>query len=172
VPEVVDAVDPRIPVVAAGGIADGRGLAAALMLGAAGVLIGTRLYASEDAGGAAAAKERIRAATGDDTARSLVFDIVRRNVWPTPFDGRCLRNAFGEQWLGRETELAQHMDAESARYAQARKEGDYSIAAVIAGEASGLIRDLAPAGDIVTRIAADAQALLASAGERGRMGLR
>jgi len=172
VPEVVDAVDPRIPVVAAGGIADGRGLAAALMLGAAGVLIGTRLYASEDAAGAAAAKERIRAATGDDTARSLVFDIVRRNVWPTPFDGRCLRNAFGEQWLGRETELAQHMDAESARYAQARQVGDYSIAAVIAGEASGLIRDLAPAGDIVTRIAADAQSLLERAGERGLVGLR
>ena len=82
VPEIVDLVGARIPVVAAGGIADGRGLAAALMLGAAGVLMGTRFYASKEAAGAQAAKERIREATGDDTLRSIVFDIFRRNVWP------------------------------------------------------------------------------------------
>ena len=82
VPEIVDLVGARIPVVAAGGIADGRGLAAALMLGAAGVLMGTRFYASKEAARAQAAKERIREATGDDTLRSIVFDIFRRNVWP------------------------------------------------------------------------------------------
>ena len=90
-PEIVDAAGERVPVVAAGGIADGRGLAAALMLGAAGVLVGTRFYASEEAAGAAAAKQRIVAATGDATVRSIVFDISRRNVWPSPFNGRCLR---------------------------------------------------------------------------------
>lgn len=160
VPEIVDAVDPRISVVAAGGIADGRGLAAALMLGAAGVLIGTRLYASEEAAGAPAAKERIRAVTGDDTARSLVFDIARRNVWPTPFDGRCLHNDFLARWLGREDELKQRLEDEASRFAEARRAGDFSIAAVIAGEAAGLVRDVPSAGTIVQRIVAEAERLL------------
>ena len=106
VPEIVDALGGRKPVVAAGGIADGRGLAAALMLGAAGVLMGTRFYASQEAAGAQGAKERIREATGDDTLRSIVFDISRRNVWPAPFTGRCLRNAHADRWFGLEIELA------------------------------------------------------------------
>lgn len=79
VPEIVDAF-PNIPVVAAGGIADGRGLAAALMLGAEGVLMGTRFYASQEAEGHPAAKQRIVDASGDSTVRSIVFDISRRNV--------------------------------------------------------------------------------------------
>src|SRR5690349_3562524 len=104
VPAVADAV-PNIPLVAAGGIADGRGLAAALMLGADGVLIGTRFYASIEAAGAQAAKERIVAASGDRTIRSILFDIARRNIWPAPYSGRVLRNAFTERWGGREAEL-------------------------------------------------------------------
>ena len=76
VPAVADAVAP-VPVVAAGGIADGRGLAAALMLGAQGALMGTRFCASVEALGQPAAKERIVSASGDDTARTRVFDIVR-----------------------------------------------------------------------------------------------
>ena len=102
VPEIVDALGGRKPVVAAGGIADGRGLAAALMLGAAGVLMGTRFYASREAAVAQGAKERIREATGDDTLRSIVFDTSRRNVWPAPFTGRCLRNAHADRWFGLE----------------------------------------------------------------------
>ena len=87
-PEVVDAVRDRALVVAAGGIADGRGLAAALMLGASGVMAGTRFYATAEAAGADAAKERIRTANGDSTLRSIVFDITRRNIWPAPFTGK------------------------------------------------------------------------------------
>ncbi len=90
VPEVVDAVGDRVPVVAAGGLADGRGLAASLMLGAAGVLMGTRFYATREAAGADAAKERIRSSDGDATVRSMVFDIARKKAWPAPFTGRCL----------------------------------------------------------------------------------
>jgi len=161
VPEVVDAVGGRIPVVAAGGIADGRGLAAALMLGAAGVLMGTRFYASQEAAGAPAAKERIREATGDDTLRSIVFDISRRNVWPAPFTGRCLRNAHADRWLGREIELMRHLDEESAKYVTAREAGDYDIAAVIAGEAAGLIHDVPSAHDVIERVVQEAVALLA-----------
>jgi nitronate monooxygenase len=161
VPEVIDVIGGRIPVVAAGGIADGRGLAAALMLGAAGVLMGTRFYASQEAAGAQAAKERIRDATGDDTLRSIVFDISRRNVWPAPFTGRCLRNAHLDRWYGREVELLRHMDEESAKYAAARESGDFETAAVIAGEAVGLIRDLPTAHDIIQRVMDEAAALLA-----------
>lgn len=161
VPEVVDALGTNIPVVAAGGIADGRGLAAALMLGASGVLMGTRFYATLEAAGAQAAKERIRAATGDETLRSIVFDISRRNVWPAPFTGRCLRNAYADRWFGREVELMRHLDEESTRYAAARRDGDFDVAALIAGESSGLVRDISSAHDVVERVTREASALLA-----------
>jgi nitronate monooxygenase len=160
-PEIVDAVGDRVPVVAAGGIADGRGLAAALMLGASGVLMGTRFYATPEAAGADSAKERIRRATGDETLRSIVFDISRRNVWPAPFTGRCLRNAHLERWYGREVELLRNQDAESAKYAAAREQGDFEIAAVIAGESSGLVHEILPASDVIARAVREAAALLA-----------
>ena len=169
VPEVVDATKNRIPVVAAGGIADGRGLAAAIMLGASGVLLGTRFYASAESPAAEAAKMRVRDATGDDTVRSIVFDISRRNVWPGGFTGRCLRNSHVDRWFGRETELLQQQEAEAAKYAEARSKGDFDVAAVIAGESSGLIRDIRPAGEIVARIVGEASELL---GERLATGKR
>jgi nitronate monooxygenase len=165
-PEVVDAVGEKTPVLAAGGIADGRGLAAALMLGASGVVIGTRFYATHEAAGAQEAKERIRFATGDDTQRSIVFDISRRNVWPAPFTGRCLRNAHLDRWFGSEIELLRHQEEESARYAAARRDNDFDIAAVIAGESSGLIRDISSARDVVERIVHEASALLEKSSER------
>jgi nitronate monooxygenase len=166
VPEVVDAVGPEIPVVAAGGIADGRGLAAALMLGASGVLVGTRFYATHEAAAAEAAKSRICAATGDDTLRSIVFDLSRRNVWPAPFTGRCLRNAHSERWYGREVELLQRVDEESAKYFSARREGNFDVAAVIAGESTGLVRDVASAREVVERIVREASEALAGASSR------
>ena len=138
VPAVVDAAR-GIPVAAAGGVADGRGLAAALMLGADGVLVGTRFYATQEAVGAAAAKERIVAASGDKTIRRILFDIARRNVWPAPYTGRVLRNEFSERWRGREAELMQHQAEEAARYDKARQEGDFDTAAVIAGEGVDMI---------------------------------
>src|SRR3712207_775304 len=79
VPAVVDAVVPT-PVLAAGGITDGRGLAAALMLGAHGALMGTRFYAATEALGHERAKERIVSATGDETRRTRVFDVVREQI--------------------------------------------------------------------------------------------
>lgn len=159
VPAVVD-VAGDVPVVAAGGVADGRGLAAALMLGAVGVLVGTRFYASEEAAGFASAKQRIVAASGDQTIRSILFDIARQNVWPAPYTGRVLRNEFSERWRGREAELMQQKD-EMARYAAAREAGDFDTAAVIAGEVVDLIKDIPPAAAIVERMAREAEALLA-----------
>jgi len=165
VPEVADAL-PDVPVIAAGGIADGRGLAAALMLGAEGVLMGTRFYASQEAAGHAEAKRRIVKGTGDDTLRSIVFDISRRNVWPDPYNGRVMRNAHATKWFGRETELMQNAEGEAARYARARDAADFDVAAVIAGEALGLIHDLPNAGEIVTRTVAQAEDLLQKGAQR------
>ncbi|MEJ8814812.1 nitronate monooxygenase [Variovorax ureilyticus] len=168
VPELVDAIGPDVPVVAAGGIADGRGLAAALMLGASGVLMGTRFYATKEAAVAAEAKARVQRATGDETARGLVFDIVRKRVWPVPFTGRCLRNALVERWTGRELELVRHADEEHAKFLAAREAGDFDIAAVIAGEAAGLVRDIPSAREVVERVSRDAEALLDGASQRLR----
>jgi len=133
------------------------------MLGASGVLAGTRFYATPEAAGAEAATQRIRDASGDDTLRSIVFDISRRNVWPAPFAGRCLRNEHLERWYGREVELLRHLDEESARYVAARKEGNFDIVAVIAGESVGLIREISSARDVVDRIMREASTLLAKA---------
>jgi nitronate monooxygenase len=78
------------------------------MLGADGVLVGTRFYASQEAAGMRAAKNRMVTATGDRTIRSILFDIARQNVWPAPYSGRVLRNDFSEKWRGREADLLQH----------------------------------------------------------------
>ena len=166
VPAVVD-VARGIPVAAAGGVADGRGLAAALMLGADGVLVGTRFYASVEAAGFASAKERIVSASGDRTVRGILFDIARQNVWPSPYGGRVLRNEFSERWRGREAELMQHPE-EAERYAKARASGDYDTAAVIAGEAVDLIGDIPPAAEIMNRMTKEATTLLAGASNRYR----
>jgi nitronate monooxygenase len=160
VPAIVDVAAGRAPVVAAGGIADGRGLAAMLMLGAAGVLLGTRFYASQEADGADEAKQRICAARSGSTIRGIIFDLSRNNVWPAPFTGRCLLNDHARHWMGREVELLQNVNTVAAEYAAAKAAGDFDIAAVIAGEAVGLIHDIPPAAEIIDRIVLEADQIL------------
>jgi nitronate monooxygenase len=163
VPAAVDAIAPT-PVVAAGGIADGRGLAAALVLGAAGVLVGTRFYASQEALGHDAAKARLVEDGGDATLRTTVFDVVRGIDWPAAFTGRALANQVSESWHGREPELQRRLAVERERYAAAAASGDVAQAVVWASEAVDLIRDLPPAAAIVERMVNEASAAL----ERGR----
>ncbi|AWM07989.1 NAD(P)H-dependent flavin oxidoreductase [Bradyrhizobium symbiodeficiens] len=160
VPAIVD-LAAGVPVVAAGGIADGRGLAAMMMLGASGVLLGTRFYASVEADGAEEAKRRICAANSGSTLRGIIFDLSRNNVWPAPFTGRCLVNDHARRWIGREVELMQNVAAVAAEYTAAKAAGNFDVAAVIAGEAVGLIHDIPPAAEIVGRIAVEAEQLLA-----------
>ena len=163
VPAVVDAIAPR-PVAAAGGIADGRGLAAALVLGAAGALVGTRFYASREALGPPAAKARLVEGDGDATLRTTVFDLVRRLDWPARFTGRALANRLSERWHGREAALQAQIAEQHERYRAAAEAWDVSTAVVWASEAVDLIRDLPPAAEIVARMVSEAVAAL----ERGR----
>lgn len=164
VPAVVDLVAGAgcaVPVVAAGGIADGRGLAAALMLGADGVLMGTRFYAAEEALGSPAVKARLVAGAGDGTVRTTVFDIVRGRDWPAEFTGRALRNRFSAAWHQREAGLIAAGAAERARYAAAAADGDPDTAVVFAGEGVDLIHAIEPAGAILERVVSEAETALA-----------
>lgn len=161
VPAIVDLATRDVPVVAAGGIADGRGFVAARMLGAAGILMGTRFYASMEADGADEAKRRICAAKGGDTIRSIIFDISRNNVWPSPFTGRCLVNEHVRRWRGREVEMMQRVGSIAAEYAAAATARNFDVAAVIAGEAVSMIHDVAPAAAIIERIVSQADAIWA-----------
>src|ERR1700742_4071892 len=160
VPAIVDLAAGRVPVVGAGGIGDGRGLAAMMVLGASGVLLGTRFYASIECDGAEEAKKRICAATSGNSVRSIIFDISRNNVWPAPFTGRCLINEHARRWMGRETELVHNVEAVAAEYAIERDAGNYDVAAVFAGQAVGLIHDIPPAAEIVERISSEAEQIL------------
>src|SRR5258705_4885284 len=160
VPAIVDLAAGRMSVAAAGGIGDGRGLAAMMMLGASGVLLGTRFYASQECDGAEEAKKSICAASNGNTVRGIIFDLSRNNVWPAPFTGRCLINEHARRWMGREVELMQNVKTVAAEYAAAKAAGNFDIAAVIAGEAVGLIHDSPPAAEIVDRIVTEADQIL------------
>ncbi len=148
-------------VVAAGGIADGRGLAAALMLGADGVLMGSRFYAALESLAPAAGKARVAAGSGDDTLRTRVFDIVRGRDWPPEYTGRALTNRFSRSWHGNEAALVAAAAHENPRYAAAAARGDVDTGVVFVGEGIDLIRGVEPAGVILDQVIAEAEAALA-----------
>ncbi|MGO4714987.1 NAD(P)H-dependent flavin oxidoreductase [Bradyrhizobium sp. 2TAF24] len=166
VPAVVDAVGDKVPVLAAGGIADGRGLAAAWALGADGALLGTRFYAADEALVHPAAKQKVVTGDGADTARGAAVDVIRGYRWPAPFTIRTQLNDFVRRWNGREADLAKELATESARYAAAAEAGDFDHAAVIVGEAAGLVHDVVSAGEIVRRIAEEARQVVARLASR------
>lgn len=166
VPEAADLIARESAdtlLLAAGGIADGRGLAAALMLGADGVLVGTRFWASREALVHANHQQAAVGATGDDTLRTSLPDIARELDWPKPFDIRVSDNAFTRKWAGRDAELKAGIAQEGPAYRAAFGAGDPQNAAVIFGEAAGLISDVPSAGEIVERMVSEAAALLSSA---------
>jgi nitronate monooxygenase len=135
------------------------------MLGAQGALIGTRFYAATEALGHERAKERIIAATGRDTRRTRVFDMVRQHAWPQPYTGRAIRNPFMERWGGREDDLSVALDEEIPRFRAAVKDADFDTAMIWAGEGVDLISDVAPTGELVRRIGAETEAQLRHASE-------
>ncbi|MCA1667093.1 MAG: nitronate monooxygenase [Thermomicrobia bacterium] len=159
VPAVVD-VAGGIPVIAAGGIADGRGVAAVLMLGAEGVWLGSRFVASVEAEGGSWVKERVVAAGTDDTVLTRAYDLVTQAPFPPGIGDRVVRNDYTDAWHGHDDELPAHRPALHAQLVQAAKEGDARIAPTRAGNAVGLIHAIQPAGDIVRAIVAEAERIL------------
>ena len=158
VPQVVRAVAP-LPVLAAGGIADGAGLAAALMLGAEGVLLGTRFLATPEAPLPDAYKEAICRSDGHDTLLTELPDVIAGQVWPGAF-ARTLRTAFIQEWLGREGEVRQRRAELLQRIQRAREQGDVANGSLLIGQDAGLIDSVEPAGQIVQRIVREAEDIL------------
>ncbi|HEY1916440.1 MAG TPA: nitronate monooxygenase [Streptosporangiaceae bacterium] len=162
VPAVVDLAAPT-PVLAAGGIADGRGIAAALALGAAGALLGTRFLATPEVLVTPSVTKAVLEGGGEDTERSTISDIARGSAWPSRYPARTLRHPFYDRWRGREDELtagsAARRDCQQA-YQEAVARGDLPRAPVWAGEAIDLIDDVIPAADLVGLLAAQAEQAL------------
>jgi nitronate monooxygenase len=161
VPVVADLAAP-VPVLAAGGIADGRGLAAALALGASGALIGTRLLATAEALIDQAAQKAIIGGGGEDTERDGVLDIAIGSRWPREYTARTLHHPFHNVWRGREDELAASAEAR-AGYRRGVASGELPPQPVWASQAIDLITGLRPAADLVADIAEQAQDALARA---------
>ena len=165
-PEAADYLAQHAPetvLVAAGGVGDGRGLAAALMLGADGVMVGTRFVASGESEAPEGFRQAIVRADGDSTLKSRSIDVVRKRYWPNPeFVVRALNNGFVGRWHGREDELEQALEVEQERFKQTFETGDADNGGVLMGEVSGIIRDAPPAAQIVERMVAQACTLLGS----------
>jgi NAD(P)H-dependent flavin oxidoreductase YrpB (nitropropane dioxygenase family) len=159
VPAVLDVAQGR-PVVAAGGIADGRGLAAALAMGADGVLMGTRFLATREAPVPPSYKDAILSASGADTVFTQIPDLAPEVRWPGAMS-RVIRNRFVEEWLGREDELRQQGDEVGRRAADARTADDPAGMKLFAGQSAGLVHGIESAADVVSRVSADAERLLA-----------
>jgi nitronate monooxygenase len=148
--EVLDRVP--VPIVAAGGIAGPRGLAAVLAAGAEGAWVGTALLGCTEAGGSAAAKRALFAGRDTSTAYGRVFDVAQRLDWPPEFGGRALRNRFFDTWSERLDELAGDDEA-AAQLARARADQDLETAYVYAGQGVGLLAEERSAADVLADFA-------------------
>jgi NAD(P)H-dependent flavin oxidoreductase YrpB (nitropropane dioxygenase family) len=158
VPQVVDAVAP-LPVLAAGGIADGRGVAAALMLGASGALLGTRFLATVEAPIPDGAKAVLVASDGHDTDLTEIPDIISGRVWPGAL-ARTWRNGLVREWSGREWELRLRRPEVAAAVAAARAAGDYDQVPILFGQDAGLIDTIEPVAVVMERIVREARELV------------
>lgn len=159
VPAVMDRAG-QIPVVAAGGVADGRGLAAVLMLGAAGAWIGTRFVASREWAGGDWAKQRLVEASGDDTVLTHVYDLTNNSPFPAGIGDRVLKNDFTARWHERDEEVVARRAELREHLVAAEERQDARVAAVRAGAAVSLVHGIEAAADIVRRIVAEAEAIL------------
>jgi nitronate monooxygenase len=166
VPAVVDIADTT-PVLAAGGIGDGRGLAAALVLGASGAVIGTRFEATNEALLDAEESKAITAAEAADTVRGRVLDIAADAGWPARYTARTLRNGFTDTWQGRESALASD-DRALAEFRAAAERGDREYLPIWAGEAVDLINEMDSASALVARIAEQAERAITATGNTVR----
>jgi nitronate monooxygenase len=159
-PAVLDAVS--VPVLAAGGIGDGRGLAAVLLMGGDGAWMGTRFVASAEAGADDWYKNSIVEAETDNTVRTLSYDLARGVPFPNGIAGRVIRNAFTDEWHARDEEIRARREELAAEFDAALTSRTPELSAMWAGSVSGLIKSIEPAGDLVQSIASEAEAILSS----------
>ena len=160
---VLDAV--QTPVVAAGGIATPRGVAAALAAGAEGVWVGTCLLASPECENTELARSRIVQAQETETILTRVFDVAQGIPWPTRYPGRALRNRFSDQWHSQTEELARDEGARQ-QLAEAIASKNYDFAYQYAGQAVGLVTRQQSAAEVIQQLGDGAEQLLR---ERSRM---
>jgi nitronate monooxygenase len=169
VPEVADMLaseGPETLLLAAGGIADGRGLAAALMLGADGALVGSRFWTAAESLAPTGMKQAALSADGDGTLRTRVGDIVHQWGWTEEYSARVLRNAFTDSWHGREAELIAQLESVRPAHLQAVSARDPKALLVHVGECVGLMDRELGAAAIVTQMAARAEAAIRTAAGR------
>jgi nitronate monooxygenase/enoyl-[acyl-carrier protein] reductase II len=166
VPQVVDAV-PSVPVAAAGGIVDGRGMAAALVLGAQGVNVGTRFMASEEASIPKEYQEAVLAARSQETARVLLINELVPPAAPHAYPGspRVLRASFVERLLGDPERARAEIEALRDQMRAALAEGRGHELLPVMGEAAGSVRSVRPAADIVREMLQEAETILGAAAE-------
>jgi NAD(P)H-dependent flavin oxidoreductase YrpB (nitropropane dioxygenase family) len=158
VPMMVKAVAP-LPVLSAGGIADGRGVAAALALGAEGVLLGTRFMATPEAPIHPNFKEVIVKSDGHDTALTEIPDIASQRIWPGAMS-RAQRNKFIERWSGREWALRQNAREVGKQVLAARAAGDIDNASLSFGQDAGLIDSVKSVREVVQQIVTEAEEII------------
>jgi len=161
VPAVVDAC-PGIPVIAAGGIVDGRGMAAALALGASGVWIGSRFVASKEWAGAEWSKEALMSAGTDDTVITRSYDLAMDAPFPSDIGHRVLSNSFTDRWHENYQELLDNKEDIKTDLALATQNADLNIAPVNAGSGSGPIKSIEKVSDIMQTLMSDTEAILAN----------
>jgi nitronate monooxygenase/enoyl-[acyl-carrier protein] reductase II len=165
VPQVVDAVRPT-PVVAAGGIADGRGLAAALVLGAAGVNLGTRFLACEESPVGDVWKKAIIASDSESWVQLDFLNDIRPNPGTLGYRTRvrALRNEFTDRWQQRRDELRADPTAAITEIVSAAAEGTLEELLVVGGQSAGIIGELLPVAEVVGMLVTEAEEALAAAG--------
>lgn len=163
---VVDAF-PDVPVLASGGIASGRALAAVLAAGAEGAWLGTALLATTEATDVSDAhKQRIVASDGEDTIYTQVFDIVDGSNWPDGITGRVYNNKFAQEWQGRESELRAKREELAPAYTAAYERRDPDTMALYFGTGAGSVSAIRPAADVITSICTEAEHILRERSER------
>jgi NAD(P)H-dependent flavin oxidoreductase YrpB (nitropropane dioxygenase family) len=157
-PMMVKAVAP-LPVLSAGGIGDGRGLAAALALGADGVLLGTRFMATPEAPIHPNFKQAIVKSDGHDTVLTEIPDLASQRVWPGAMS-RAQRNSFIERWAGREWALRQNAREVGRQVAAARAAGDINNASLSFGQDAGLIDSIKSVREVIQNIISEAEDII------------
>jgi len=164
VPQVVNAVSP-MPVVASGGIFDGRGIAAALMLGAVGVNLGTRFIASIEAPAPRDWKQAITAAKSEDVIKANVLNDISPLPGTAGFHTvlRSLPTAFLDEWSAKREEARRNRDRLRSRIVSTTQAGRQHKCLLTAGRSAGGINEILSVGEIIRRLMAETEAALSRA---------